>query len=141
MDVTCSSASASKGFMHRTHQSRVGKYIASNCPPLPVLYRYMHIAVMADTRVANLLDLDDHLLYEVFKSLSVRDKQQNVQLACLRFRAVLQRPSSAETWGCITVKSRPYTQASPESILRLITWLLNRKSGESHTLAVGCISC
>ena len=97
-------------------------------------------AGMVDMMVTNLLDLDDHLLCEVFKSLSVHDKQQNVQRTCLRFRSVLQHPSSAETWGCTTAAPRPVTEASPESISRLITWLLDRKSGESHRLAVACIT-
>lgn len=77
-----------------------------------------------------LLDLDDHLLCEIFKSLSVRDKQNNVQLACMRFRSVLQRPSIVETWGSVSVKLLPDTETSPQRITRLIAWLLDRKSGQ-----------
>jgi hypothetical protein len=80
-----------------------------------------------------LLDLDDHLLCEIFSSLSVRDKQQYVQRTCLRFRSVLQRPSLGTTWGCITVKLQPPTRPSPQDITRLITWVLDRKSGGRHT--------
>jgi hypothetical protein len=77
-----------------------------------------------------LLDLDDHLLCEIFKSLSVRDKANRVQLTCLRFRSVLQRPSILDTWGRVTVNLLPDTEKSPQRITRLIAWLLNRKSGE-----------
>jgi hypothetical protein len=90
-------------------------------------------AGMVDTMVTNLLDLDDHLLCEVFKSLSVHDKQQNVQRTCLRFRSVLQHPSFADTWGCITVKMLPDTEASPQSISELTNWLRDRMSGKRHT--------
>jgi hypothetical protein len=69
------------------------------------------------------------LLCEVFKSLSVHDKQQYVQRTCLRFRAVLRHPSFVDTWGCINVKLLPDTDTSPQSISRLISWLLDRMPG------------
>jgi hypothetical protein len=88
---------------------------------------------MVKPKPTDLLDLDDHLLCEIFKSVSVHDKQQNVQRTCLRFRSVLRHPSFEDTWGCITVKMLPDTDASPQSITRLINWLLDRVPGERHT--------
>jgi hypothetical protein len=84
-------------------------------------------------RSATLLDLDDHLLCEVFKSVSTYDKQQHVQRACMRFRRVLQQPSFSETWGHVVVKMQHDTDTSPGSLRRLISWLLYRKSG-THKL-------
>ena len=81
------------------------------------------IAGMVDTMVTNLLDLDDHLLCEVFKSVTVHDKQQNVQRTCLRFRSVVQRPSIVEAWGSIRVTPPRDTDAS-RRIGRLVTWIL-----------------
>jgi hypothetical protein len=104
--------------------------------PLPELREHKQAAVaQADCNMRGvvklrLLDLDDHLLCEVFKSLSVRGKQNNVQLTCLRFRSVLQRPSIVETWVRVTVKLLPDTGTSPQRITQLIAWLMDRKSGE-----------
>ena len=87
-------------------------------------------------RSATLLDMDDHLLCEIFKSVSTYDKLQHVQRACMRFRNVLQRPSIPETWGCVAVKVQQDTDTSPESLRRLVTWLLDRKSGADEQCSV-----
>ena len=80
--------------------------------------------------------MDDHLLCEIFKSVSTCDKLQHVQRACMHFRNVLQRPSFPEAWGCLAVKMRHDTDTSPESLRRLVTWLLDRKSGADELCAL-----
>jgi hypothetical protein len=85
-----------------------------------------------DPARTTLLDLDDHLLCEILKSVSTYDKRQHVQRACMRFREVLQRPSFSKAWGSVAVILQRCTDIGPDSVLRLITWLLERKSGTQY---------
>jgi hypothetical protein len=138
--VTCSQAlpwtskATAQNFRHSAVGFRRDTSLYQRLPPQLV---GMLLAVMSKKRTVNLLDLDDHLLCEVFKSLSVHDKQQNVQRTCLRFRSALQRPSIVEAWGSISV-TPPGDIEARRRIGRLVTWILERKLGERHGLAVDC---
>lgn len=91
-------------------------------------------------RPTQLLDLPDELLSEVLQHVSVADKQQNVQLCCMRLRRLLMQPIARRTWGSVRVRVQQAEPVTATQLGALLQWLTSRQAGSCRhsAMTTGC---
>lgn len=77
----------------------------------------------------SLLQLNDTLLTEVFKLVSVTDKSTALQRTCMRFRRLLQNSIARDAWGHVTVRMDDHSDVSTQHVNCLVDLLLSRLPG------------